>query len=226
VATSAGKGTGEPFTGGETPVDPAPILERGLPESPQRILIADDEHLVAQGIVSQLQELGYDVVGPANDGDGAVELCRTSAPDMALLDIRMPRKDGIAAAQEIYESMVIPVVLFSAYSDDEYVAKAAETGIYGYLLKPVTTDHLRITISLAWRRFVDRVDQIKEIGGLKQRLEDRKLIEQAKWILVKGKGIDEPAAMRLLQRQARDNRRKLVDVARSVIENEALISDT
>lgn len=193
-----------------------------LPTHPQHVLVADDEHLVASGVAVNLRELGYDVIGPAADGDEAVSLCESTHPDMALLDIRMPKRDGLAAAEIVFRQMGIPVMIFSAYSDPEYVSSGNRVGVFGYLLKPVTQDQMRVGISVAWGRFLDYAAQHTEILSLKERLEHRKIIEQAKWILVKRRNLEEPDAMRLLQKQARNNRRTLVDVARSVLENDQL----
>ena len=200
-------------------------VDREVPALPSKLLIADDEHLVAAGLAANLDDLGYTVVGPAANGDEAIELCRTEKPDMALLDIRMPKKDGLAAAEIIYKRMRIPVVIFSAYSDPEYVDAGNRIGVFGYILKPVTQDQLRVGISVAWSQFLDSINQNSEIRNLKERLEHRKIIEQAKWIIVNRKGIPEPEAMKLLQRQARNNRRTLVDVSRSVLENAELFSE-
>ncbi|HVP73833.1 MAG TPA: response regulator [Phycisphaerales bacterium] len=197
-----------------------------LPLHPHRVLIADDEHLVASGVAVNLRELGYEVLGPASDGDEALALCETSHPDMALLDIRMPKRDGLAAAEIAFRQMGIPVMIFSAYSDPEYVSSGNRVGVFGYLLKPVTQDQMRVGISVAWGRFLDYAQHHTEILSLRQRLEDRKIIEQAKWILVKRRGIEEPDAMRLLQKQARNNRRPLVEVARAVLENDQLFGET
>ncbi|MCA9290884.1 MAG: response regulator [Phycisphaerales bacterium] len=198
---------------------------RKLPEQPTRVLIADDEHLVAAGLKSSLSDLGYVVLGPAADGDAAIEMCRDLRPDMALLDLRMPKTDGLAASEIIYKQMAIPVVILSAYSDPGYVQVANRAGVFGYLLKPVTQDQLRVGISVAWGRYLDAVGQYGEIRSLKERLEARKIIEQAKWIIVRRKSTTEPEAMKLLQRQARNNRRTLADVARSILENENLFAD-
>jgi two-component system, response regulator PdtaR len=197
-------------------------VPRKYPPHPNRLLVADDEHLVASGVAVNLRELGYEVIGPAADGEEAIEFCRLHHPDMALLDIRMPKKDGLSAAEFVFRRMGIPVMIFSAYSDPEYVTSGNRVGVFGYLLKPVTQDQMRVGISVAWGRFLDYMNQNSEISTLKERLEHRKIIEQAKWIIVKRKGVEEPDAMKLLQRQARNNRRTLVDVARSVLENENL----
>jgi response regulator NasT len=196
-----------------------------FPLAPTTLLVADDEHLVAHGLSANLADLGFHVIGPAADGDEAIELCRTLRPDMALLDIRMPRKDGLQAAEVIFRSMGVPVVILSAYSDPEYVAAGNRLGVFGYLLKPTSQDQLRVGINVAWGRYVDHAHQNLENQALRERLEQRKLIEQAKWIIVKRKSISEPEAMRLLQRQARNHRRTLVDVARSVLENETLFAE-
>jgi two-component system, response regulator PdtaR len=193
-----------------------------LPAHPHRVLVADDEHLVASGVAVNLRELGYEVIGPVADGDEAIELCKHTRPDIALLDIRMPRKDGLAAAEIIFRRMGIPVMIFSAYSDPEYITSGNRVGVFGYLLKPVTQDQMRVGLSVAWGRFLDYASQNGEIASLKDRLEQRKIIEQAKWILVKRRGIEEPDAMRMLQKQARNNRRTLVDVAKAVLENDEL----
>lgn len=192
-----------------------------LPEHPSKILVADDEHLVASGLAANLKELGYFVIGPAADGDEAISMAEALQPDLALLDIRMPKKDGLAAAEIIFRKMALPVIIFSAYSDPEYVDAGTKVGVFGYMLKPVTQDQLRVNISVAWSRFIDYANKNSEIASLKQRLEDRKIIEQAKWLIVDRKSIPEPEAMKMLQRQARNNRRTLVDVAMSLIENQS-----
>ena len=194
-------------------------------DGPKRLLVADDEHLVAMGMKNNLEELGYEVIGPAGDGQAAITLCETLKPDMALLDIQMPGLNGLAAAEKIYQELHIPVVIFSAYSDQEYVDSSNDAGVFGFILKPVTRDQLRVGIEIAWGRYLDSADQVEEISGLKERLEQRKIIEQAKWILVKRKSVEEPEAMKMLQKQARNNRRSLIDVARAVVESDSLLSE-
>jgi response regulator NasT len=194
------------------------------PDRPHRLLVADDEHLVATGLCHNLSRLGFSIVGPAADGEQAVALCKRERPDLVLLDIRMPRLDGLAAAEVIHRQLGIPTIILSAFSDPQCVESASRVGVFGYLLKPVTQDQLRVCITIAWGRYLESADQHSQIDGLKQRLEDRKIIEQAKWIIVKRKGIEEPDAMKMLQRQARNTRRTLADVAQSVIENENLFN--
>ena len=159
------------------------------------------------------------------NGDEAIELCEREQPDIALVDIEMPGKNGIEVAHVLFERFQIPVVIFSAYSDPDYVSEGNDAGVFGYLLKPVTQDQLRVGVSVAWSRFRDAYDKGEIISQLERRLEERKVIEQAKWIIVDRKSVTEPEAHRILQRQARNNRRPLIDVARSVIESDSIMSD-
>lgn len=190
-----------------------------------RVLVADDEHLIATGMKTNLEDLGYEVVGLASDGQAAVEMCRLKSPDLAILDIRMPEVDGLEAAGTIFGELGIPVVILSAYSDPEYVQAGNKIGIFGYLLKPVTKNQLHVGLEVAWARYRDWADQNKEAEQLRVRLEQRKIIEQAKWIIVKRKDVEEPEAMRMLQRQARNNRKSLIDVAQAVVESESLLGE-
>ena len=199
--------------------------KRSVPPHPERVLIADDEHLVAVGMVSSLEDLGYDVVGVANNGAQAIEKCRKSSPDIAILDIRMPETDGLAAAETIYNEMQVPVVMVSAYSDPEYVSTSNQAGVFGYLLKPVTRDQLRVGLEVAWSRFLRQLELSEEVDTLISRLEHRKVIEQAKWIIIKRKSLEEPEAMRLLQKQARNGRKPLIEIAKAVVDSENLLGD-
>ncbi|MDP7030370.1 MAG: response regulator [Phycisphaerales bacterium] len=196
-----------------------------IPPHPQRVLVADDEHLVATGTVAALEDLGFEVVGTAGNGEQAVAMCRDEPPDIALLDIRMPGLDGLGAAETIYNEMQVPVIMISAYSDPEYVSTSNRVGVFGYLLKPVTRDQLRVGIEVAWSRFLKHIELSDEVGSLQQRLEQRKIIEQAKWIIVKQKSVEEPEAMRMLQKQARNGRKPLVEIARAVVDSETLLGD-
>ncbi len=193
-----------------------------LPERPERILVADDEHLIAMDLALTLGNLGFTVVGPAMDGKAAIEIARTATPDLALFDIRMPEMDGITAARQVFDELVIPVVILSAYSDERNVRAAQSAGVFGYLVKPTPESQLNAAIQVAWERYRQLVAARAENESLKNRLEERKFIEQAKWILVSRQGLSEPDAMRTLQKKSRDARRKLVDIAREVIGEENL----
>jgi response regulator NasT len=194
-----------------------------LPEAPKSILIAEDEHLLARSLSSDLVELGYTVVGPAPNGQNAVELARIHKPDMALLDIRMPVMDGLAAGQILYSQMGIPVVILSAYSDPPYLQAGARMGVFGYLLKPVSLDELRVTITVSWSRFLEQKRLTGQVDELKVKLEHRKIIEKAKGLLMKNMSLSEEEAMRALQKQARDSRRPMVELAKALLDTQGLV---
>jgi len=208
---------------GATPSPSARYKRLELPESPKRILVADDEFLVAAQVTHSLASLGHITVGPAVDGENAVALARHSLPDMALLDVQMPKRDGISAAKELYLELGIPTIIISAYSDAQTVDAARDSGVFGYLIKPTSADQLRAAITIAWKRFTETAALAAENDNLRRRLEERRVIEKAKWILVSRKGATEPDAMTMLQKKARDSRRPLVDVAQSVIDAEDLL---
>ena len=194
-----------------------------LPSAPSRILVADDEFLVAAQVTHSLATLGYITVGPAVDGENALVLARSSLPDLALLDVQMPKRDGVSVAKEIYTELGIPSIIISAYSDQQTVDSAGEVGVFGYLIKPASVDQLRAAIAVAWSRFAEIAKLAGENDSLRKRLEERRVVEKAKWILVSRKGITEPDAMTMLQKKARDSRRPLVEVAQSVIDAEDLL---
>ncbi len=186
--------------------------------APHRILVADDEHLMATGLTTALRSLNFTVVGPVSNGQSAVETVEMEEVDMALLDIRMPGMDGLTAAKALWHDHAIPSVIISAYSDDAYLQQAQETGVFGYLLKPASTENLRVTITIAWGRALDHGLQARRIKQLQESLANRRTVEQAKWKMVEMLGIDEPEAHARLQRLARNDRRRLVDVATDVLE--------
>jgi|TARA_B100000959_G_scaffold282956_2_gene350620 response regulator NasT len=194
-----------------------------LPESPTRVLVVDDELLVAQGIIALLKTLGYEVLGPCKNGEEAIKVCRDERPDIVIMDIQMPIMDGMEASQIIFPELDIPVIMLTAYSDETYLSNCAEAGVFGFLLKPASIEQLKAGITIAWNHFLDAVEQRSQIINLKQRLDDRRLIEQAKWIIVKRKNISEPDAMKMLQKQSRSSRKSIAKVARAVIDSDGLL---
>lgn len=197
-----------------------------IPSYPRTILVAEDEHLVARNICSDLAELGYTVLGPAPNGKVALELVTNTKPDVALLDIRMPIMDGLAAAEVLYREHGIPVVILSAYSDPPYLQAGVRVGVFGYLLKPVNRDELRVTLTVAWGRFLDARKLTGDVTDLKVKLEQRKIIEKAKGVLMKSRGLSEEDAMRALQKQARDSRRPMVEIATALLATATLLDAT
>ncbi len=188
---------------------------------PCRVLIADDEHLPATGLAGHVKDLGHTVVGIAPDGDVAVQLAREHRPDLVLMDIRMPRMNGIDAAMLIFAELGIPAIIISAYSDEENInhihSHGEASGVFGYLLKPVTREQLAVQIGVVRQRAAVMSHQSTRIGQLENNLAQRRTVEQAKWILVSKRGVTEPQAHELLQKAARDRRRPLIEVAQGVI---------
>lgn len=192
---------------------------------PRHILVAEDEAILARGLVSELSSLGYEVIGPASNGRAAVELARKGDVDIAVLDIRMPEMTGLEAAKILYDEMDIPSIIVSAYSDHEYVAEATTLGVYGYLLKPVSLDDLKVAIPVAWGRFRERAILEDSVADLHQKLENRKVIEKAKGLLMKHLNLSEEDAMRKLQKQARDSRRPMADLAKSILDAQDVMGE-
>ncbi len=193
-----------------------------LGDLPRTILIAEDEHLLAANLTQNLSSLGFEIIGPAATGVQAVELAKQHNPQMALLDIRMPEKNGLEAAGVLFCQMGIPVVIISAFSDPDYLHEGARIGVFGYLLKPVQLDDLRVSITVAWSRYRQHTQLREEVATLKVTLEERKIIERAKGLIMQRLGLSEEAAMKRLQKQARDSRRKLADLARAILETSDL----
>ncbi len=125
------------------------------PDQPRRVLVADDDRSVAQSLVKAIQQMGYELVGPATTGRAAVELAREQQPDIAILDIRMPDMDGLEAGRILWGEMGVPLIYLSAFSNPEYLQRAMDVGAFGYLIKPATLDDLRVHLGVAWARYRD-----------------------------------------------------------------------
>jgi response regulator NasT len=182
-----------------------------------RIAVADDELDMRDYFQRILPTLGHQVISVAKDGRELVEQCRTLRPDLVITDIKMPDMDGIDAAGQIYKLGPVPVILVSAYHDPEFIRRAEADHILAYLVKPIKTSDLEPAIAIAMRRFEQFQSLRKETSDLKQALEDRKLIEKAKGILMKKANLDEHDAFRRLQKLASDKNRKLVDIAQMIL---------
>lgn len=182
-----------------------------------RILIADDEAIRVMTLRTQLRALGFEVVAEATNGREAVELAARCQPDLAILDIKMPELDGIAAARQITARRPIPVILLTAYSEPELVERATEAGVFAYLVKPVSEEDLLPTILLARARFEEFRLLQREVADLREALEARKIIERAKGILMKRLGISEAEAFRRMQVQSQKENKKLVEIARAIV---------
>jgi response regulator NasT len=185
-----------------------------------RIAVADDEVDMRDFFERMLPLCGHEVVSTAETGAELVEHCRALKPDLVITDIKMPDMDGITASTLIAQEQTIPIILVSAYHDAELVDRAAADHVLAYLVKPIGQADLEPAITIAMRRFQELQSLRKEAGDLKQALADRKVIEQAKGILMKVTGVDEKDAFRRLQELAADKNQKLVEAAQAVLKME------
>src|SRR5262249_10533568 len=175
-----------------------------------RIAIADDEPRMREFYQEMLPLLGHVVISVSATGAELVAACRTQPPDLVITDIRMPDKGGIDAAAEIWDHEPVPIIMVSAHDDAELLERAAVNHVLGYMVKPIKRQDLQPAILIAAHRFEEFQSLRKEATDLRQALEDRKLIERAKGILMRRTGEDEAAAFRHMQKLARDSNRKLV----------------
>jgi len=182
-----------------------------------KIVVADDELDMRDYFQQILPLLGHQVIGAAQSGQELVDLCSATPPDLVITDIKMPDMDGIDAAQQIYRKAAIPVILVSAHHDHEFIRRAEADHIMAYLVKPIKQSDLEPAIAIAIRRFEQFQALRKETADLRQALEDRKVIERAKGIMMKKAELDEHEAFRRLQKLASDRNRKLVDIAHMIL---------
>jgi response regulator NasT len=182
-----------------------------------RIAVADDEPDMQKYFQKCLPRLGHQVVAVAQNGQELVERCRVTCPDLVITDIKMPDMDGIDAAIALYKQRPVPVILVSAYHDADLIERAEADHIMGYLVKPIKQGDLEPAIALAMRRFEQFQALRQEAADLRQALEDRKVIERAKGILMKRTGLDEQEAFRRLQKLASEESRKLIDIAQMIL---------
>jgi response regulator NasT len=182
-----------------------------------RIVVADDEIDMREYLQTILPCFGHTVAAVASTGRELIEKCKETTPDLVITDIKMPDMDGIDAARVIYKEFPIPVILVSAYHDQELLTRAEEDHILAFLVKPIKQADLEPAIAIAMRRFEQFQALQKEAADLRQALEDRKQIEKAKGLLMKRAGLDENEAFRRLQRLASERNRKLVEIATMIL---------
>jgi len=193
--------------------------------TPLRVIIADDDPIIRLDVKQMLHKLGFEVVAEAEDGAVAVDLARRLEPDVVVLDVKMPVKDGIDAAREITDEGIAPTVLLTAYSDQELIVRAQEAGVYGYLVKPFNPylvkpfnpSHLAPAIQVARSRFETNRQLNQEVADLRDRIETRKLVERAKGALMADRGLSEDEAYRRIQQQSMNARKSMREVAEAIL---------
>jgi AmiR/NasT family two-component response regulator len=182
-----------------------------------RVLVAEDETIIRLDLVEMLARAGLDVVGEARDGIEAVELARTQEPDLAVLDVKMPRLDGIEAARRILDERPIPIVMLTAYGQDELVGRAVEAGVFGYLVKPFREVDLLPAIQAARARHEELAAVREQVDSLAEALAARKSIERAKGLLMEREGLSEQEAFARLRKASQVSGRPLRVVADAVV---------
>ncbi len=182
-----------------------------------RILIADDESIIRMGLRKMLEEAGHEVVAAVPDGRTAVRLAHDLAPELAILDVKMPGYDGLETARRIVAEHPIPVILLTAYGQRELVERATRAPVMAYLVKPVKESELLATIEVAATRFAERLKMAGETAELRETLEARKVIERAKGLLMAREGLSEDEAHHHIQAQARRQRRSMRAVAEEIM---------
>jgi AmiR/NasT family two-component response regulator len=182
-----------------------------------RVLIAEDETIIRLDLRALLERAGFDVCAEARDGEEAVELARSEQPDVALLDVKMPRLDGIEAARRILDERPIPIVIVTAYGEQELITRAVEAGVFGYLVKPFRETDLLPAIATARARHEELKELREEAESLAEALAARKAIERAKGLLMEREGLNEKDAYARLRKASQVSGRPLRVVAEALI---------
>lgn len=188
-----------------------------------RILIAEDETLIRMDLSEMLKESGYEVVGEATDGLEAIELAKQLKPDLAILDVKMPKLDGISAASEIIS--ICPTLMLTAFSQRELVERARDAGVMGYVVKPFTIADLIPAIEIAFSRFIELSKLRDEISDLSERLETRKLLDRAKGVLMQTLNLSEVQAYQWIQKTAMDQRISMKELALGILDPKLIKND-
>ncbi|MFN5926869.1 MAG: ANTAR domain-containing response regulator [Roseiflexaceae bacterium] len=182
-----------------------------------RLVIADDESIIRMNLRETLVGLGYLVVGDAGDGVSAIHLARELRPDLVIMDIKMPKLDGIQAAKVLTEEKIAPVLLLTAYSDRELVDRARDAGVVNYIVKPFREAELLPAIEIALARFAEFSAMDKELGDLKETMETRKLVERANGVLMDTQGLKEQDAFRKIQQLSMNTRKSMREIAQAIL---------
>lgn len=189
-----------------------------------RVLVADDNPVIALGLAERLRSLGHEPIGPAADGEEAIELARKNTPDLYLFDIEMPNVDGLEAAEQLAaDGLRRPVVVITGLDDPGLIGRSIASGVSAYLTKPVDTRELQAALELAAARHAEFQALEAEVDRAQQALEDRKLVERAKGLLMSALNLSEQDAFRRLQLTARERNLRLADVAVRIVEQQSLL---
>jgi AmiR/NasT family two-component response regulator len=181
------------------------------------IVVAEDEPVMQKYLEETLTLLGYQVLCLVASGRELIDRCRALRPKLVITDIRLPDMNGLDAAAEIYSIEPVPIIVISAFHDPEFIERAERNHVLAYLVKPIKQQDLEPTITIALSRYHEFHTMRQEADNLRQALDDRKMIERAKGLLMKRAGLDEPEAFRRLQKLARDKNQKLIEIAQIIV---------
>ncbi len=181
-----------------------------------RIVLADDESIIRMDLKEMLNGLGYLIVGEAGDGHQAIRLARELKPDLVIMDIKMPGMDGLAASRILSQEKIAPVLLLTAYNQQQLVTGAQESGVIGYIVKPFRQDELMPAIEIALSRYREFIELGKDLEELSATLEARKIVERAKGVLM-DQGLKEADAFRRIQKLSMDTRRTMREIAEAIL---------
>lgn len=182
-----------------------------------RIVIADDESIIRLDLKKMIEDAGHTVAGEASDGETAVNLARTLRPNVVIMDIKMPAMDGLDAAKIICSENIAPVLLLTAYSESELIARARDAGVFAYLVKPFQESDLIPAIEVAIARFEQHRALEEQVAELEDRIETRKMVERAKGILIEKFAMKEADAFRRIQTQSMNTRKSMREIAEAII---------
>ena len=189
---------------------------------PTRVILAEDDTVIRMDLKEELQRQSYLVVGDVGDGQSAVNLARELRPDLVVMDIRMPEMDGITAAEILTREKIAPVVLLTAFSDDELIERARNAGVVHYLTKPWRSSDLKPAIEIALSRFQEFKAMETRVKDLEDHLATRKVVEKAKGVLMIKHGITEQEAFRRIQKASMNNRKSMKEIADAILLAEEL----
>jgi response regulator NasT len=189
-----------------------------------RILIAEDNELVAQGLDEQLRALGYEITGIARSGAEVLRLCQQQRPDLVIVDMQLPEQGGAAITRQILERTPTAVVVMTAFADPENIRRAEDAGALGYVVKPVNPEELPPAIDIALARFQEMQSLRQRVGDLQETIDSRKVIERAKGILMKRLSIGDAEAEERLRQRAKEKGVRVQDMAQAIVDSDALLS--
>lgn len=189
---------------------------------PTRIILAEDDTVIRMDLKEELQRQGYLVVGDVGDGLSAVNLARELRPDLVIMDIRMPEMDGISATEVLTREKLAPVVLLTAFSDQELIERARNAGVVHYVTKPWRQSDLKPAIEIALSRFQEFRAMESRVKDLEEHLTTRKLVERAKGVLMEKYKLTEQDAFRRIQKLSMNNRKSMKEVSEAILLAEEL----